>query len=181
VVQHASCAGRTRGATLTWGVPTCRVASALLIGAVSLLPLRRAAAQHAPAPSFGHLAAQAGVGVVAMPIGFIGGGLATRWIARRAGASDEGSSAGLVGAYAGAALATAAGPTIVGAGPHASGTYLGALGGAVIGGAASFGLVRLNRLGDAGGVLRVLSLVAVVALPGIGATAGYDLTRGYRR
>lgn len=146
-----------------------------------LLPPRHASAQHAPAPSVGRLAAQAGIGIVAMPVGFIGGGLATRWIATRAGASDEGSSAGLVGAYVTAVFTTAAGPTLVGPGPHASGSYFGALAGAVVGGAGSFGLVRLNRLGDAGGVLRVLSLVAVVALPSVGATAGYDLTRSYRR
>jgi hypothetical protein len=147
-----------------------------------LLSPPSANAQHVPPPSAGRVAAQAGVGVVAMPIGFIGGGLATRWVANRTGASSDGaSSAGLVGAYVTAAFATAAGPTLVGGGPHASGSYFGALAGAVAGGAASFGLVRLNRLGDAGGVLRVLSLVGVVILPSAGATAGYNLTRSYRR
>jgi hypothetical protein len=150
--------------------------------ATLLVPSRRAAAQHVPAPSAGRAAAQVGVGLVAMPVGFIGGGLATRWVANRFGASSDGaSSAGLAGAYVSAVFATAAGPTLVGAGPHASGSYFGALGGAVVGGAASFGLVRLNRLGDAGGVLRVLSLVGVVILPSAGATLGYDLTRRYRR
>ncbi len=152
-----------------------------MMGATLLLS-SRATAQQVPAPSAGRVAAQASVGVVAMPIGFIGGGLATRWVADRFGASPDGaSSAGLAGAYVSAAFSTAAGPALVGAGPHASGSYFGALGGAVVGGAGSFALVRLNRLGDAGGVLRVLSFVAVVILPSAGATLGYDLTRRYRR
>jgi hypothetical protein len=153
-----------------------------MMGATLLLSPRSATAQQVPAPSAGRVAAQVGVGLVAMPIGFIGGGLATRWVANRFGASpDAASSAGLAGAYVSAAFATAAGPTLVGAGPHASGSYFGALGGAVAGGAGSFALVRLNRLGDAGGVLRVLSFVGVVILPSAGATLGYDLTRRYRR
>jgi hypothetical protein len=160
----------------------CRAVSGLIAGATLLLSPRSATAQSAPAPSAGRVAAQAGVGVVAMPIGFVGGGLATRWIANRFGASSDGASdAGLAGAYVSAVFATAAGPTLVGAGPHASGSYFGALGGAVVGGAGSFALVRLNRLGDAGGVLRVLSLIGVVILPSAGATLGYDLTRRYRR
>lgn len=153
-----------------------------MMGATLLLSARSVHAQQVPAPSAGRVAAQVGVGVVAMPIGFIGGGLATRWVANRFGASpDRASDAGLAGAYVSAVFATAAGPTLVGAGPHASGSYFGALGGAVVGGAGSFALVRLNRLGDAGGVLRVLSLIGVVILPSAGATLGYDLTRRYRR
>lgn len=153
-----------------------------MVGTTLLLSARSATAQHVPAPSAGRVAAQVGVGVVAMPIGFIGGGLATRWVANRFGASPDGASdAGLAGAYVSAVFATAAGPTLVGAGPHGSGSYFGALGGAVVGGAGSFALVRLNRLGDAGGVLRVLSLIGVVILPSAGATLGYDLTRRYRR
>jgi hypothetical protein len=154
----------------------------MMVGATLLLSPRSATAQQVPAPSAGRVAAQVGVGVVAMPIGFIGGGLATRWVANRFGAPPDGAStAGLAGAYVSAAFATAAGPTLVGAGPHGSGSYFGALGGAVVGGAGSFALVRLNRLGDAGGVLRVLSFVGVVILPSAGATLGYDLTRRYRR
>jgi hypothetical protein len=153
-----------------------------MMGATLLLSARSATAQQVPAPSAGRVAAQVGVGVVAMPIGFIGGGLATRWVATRFGASPDGaSSAGLTGAYVSAVFATAAGPTLVGGGPHSSGSYFGALGGALVGGAGSFALVRLNRLGDAGGVLRVLSLIGVVILPSAGATLGYDLTRRYRR
>jgi len=153
-----------------------------MIGAV-LLTSQVAAAQHrVPAVGIGRGAAQVGAGLVAMPVGFIGGGLATRWVADRFGATADGvSTIALVGAYTSAAFATAAGPTLVGGGPHASGSYFGALGGAVVGGAGSVALVRLNRLGDAGGVARILSLIGVVILPSVGATVGYDLTRGYRR
>ena len=121
-----------------------------------------------------------GVGVLAMPIGFVGGGLATRWVATRLGASDDhASSIASVGAYVSAAALTAAGPTLVGGGPHARGNYFAALGGTVVGGAGSFLLVRLNRAVDAGGVVRVLSLVGVVLLPSAGATVGYNLSRKY--
>jgi hypothetical protein len=159
------------------------VFGALIIGALVLLTPRRACAQQrVPAVGIGRAAAQIGAGVLAMPVGFIGGGLATRWVATRFGATSDGaSSIGLAGAYAAAGFATAAGPTLVGGGPHASGSYFGALGGAVVGGAGSVALVRLNRAGDAGSVLRMLSLVGVVVLPSVGATLGYNLTRGYRR
>jgi hypothetical protein len=50
-----------------------------------------------------------------------------------------------------------------------------------VGGTGSVALVRLNRAVDAGGVARVLSLIGVVILPSVGATVGYNLTRGYRR
>lgn len=117
-----------------------------------------------------------------MPIGFIGGGLATRWTANRLGASeDAASTVALIGAYSGAALATAAGPTLVGAGPHAHGSYFAALGGAVVGGAGSVLLVRLNRAGDAGSVIRIISFIGVAMLPSVGASVGYNLSRRYRR
>jgi hypothetical protein len=164
-------------------VLNCRAFGGVIIGAVVLLsPQRIRAQQRVPEVGIGRAAAQIGAGVLAMPIGFVGGGLATRWVANRFGATSEGaSSIALAGAYAGAGFATAAGPTLVGGGPHASGSYFGALGGAVVGGVGSVALVRLNRAGDAGGVLRVLSLIGVVILPSVGATLGYNLTRGYRR
>jgi hypothetical protein len=142
----------------------------------------RAQGQRSPPPvGLGRAVAQTGAALLAMPLGFVGGGLASRWAATRIGASDDrASDVGLVGAYAGGALATAAGPTLVGGGPHARGTYLAALGGTVVGGAGSLLLVHLNRAGDAGAVLRVVSAVGVVMLPSIGATVGYNLSRRYR-
>jgi hypothetical protein len=134
-----------------------------------------------PAIGIGHAAGQAAGGVIGTPLGFVAGGLATRWVATRLGASeDRGSSLGTIGGYAGAMLATAAGPTLVGAGPHASGSYWAALGGAAVGGVGSFLIVRLNRAVDLGTIPRFVSTIIVLALPAAGATAGYDLTRRYR-
>ena len=95
-------------------------ASALVAGPGASLQ----AEQRPPDVSAGRAIGQGAAGLVAMPIGFIGGGLATRWAAHRSGSSDDAASkAALVGAYSVAALTTAAGPTIVGGGPHATGSY----------------------------------------------------------
>jgi hypothetical protein len=153
----------------------------LAVAAIVLSPARSAAQHQVPSVGVGRAVAQVGAGMVAMPIGFVGGGLATRWAAARLGASDDrASSLGLAGAYVSAACLTAAGPTLVGGGPHGRGNYFAALGGTVVGGAGSVLLVRLNRAGDAGSVVRILSLIAVVALPSVGATVGYNLSRRYR-
>jgi hypothetical protein len=85
----------------------------------------------------------------------------------------------MAGAYVGSALATAAGPTIVGPGSSVRGTYWAALAGATAGGVGSFLLIHLNRAVDLGTIPRLLSAVAVVALPAVGATAGYNLSRGH--
>jgi hypothetical protein len=140
-----------------------------------------AAQRQVPPVGVGRAVAQVGAGVIAMPIGFVGGGLATRWAATRLGASeDRASSIASIGAYASAAALTAAGPTLVGGGPHGRGNYFAALGGTVVGGVGSVLLVHLNQAVDAGSVLRIVSLVGVVALPSVGATVGYNLSRRYK-
>ena len=158
--------------------------------AAAALP-RPAAAQAAasgdPGRALGPLrvAAQVGSGVVLTPVGFVGGGLATRWVARRLGANETGASrAAYAGAWTTAALTTAAGPSLVGARGPGSGSYAAALAGTLAGGAASFALVRINkRLANRGGESRpcrlvcALSGVAVFLLPSVGATVGYDLSR----
>lgn len=150
------------------------VAAALLALCASQVSAQR---QVAPVGA-GRAAAQIGAGVLGMPIGFLGGGLATRWAATRLGASaDRASAAAVVGAYAGAAAATAAGPTLVGGGSRGHGSYFAALAGAAVGGAGSVLLVRLNRANDTGSVLRVISFVGVLVLPSVGATVGYNLSR----
>jgi len=149
-------------------------AAALLVAAAGPLPAQR----RPPPVGAGRAAAQVGAGVLGTPIGFFGGGLATRWAAARFGAGeDRASTVGLVGAYSGAALVAAAGPTLVGAGPHATSTYWDALAGAVVGEAGSVVLARLNRAVDLGAVPRIVSAIAVFALPGVGAALGYDLGR----
>jgi hypothetical protein len=159
---------------------TRRVFAALTRSAAALAaPLAAVAAQQRPpAVSAGRAIAQGAVGLVAMPVGFVGGGLTTRWAAHRFGASDDAASrAALVGAYSIAALTTAAGPAIVGPGPHATASYPAALAGTVAGGIGSILLIRLNKAVNTGPVLRILSGLAVVLLPPAGATIGYDVSR----
>jgi ABC-type transport system involved in cytochrome c biogenesis permease subunit len=162
---------------------------ALLAGGCGLLiPGARADAQRGqPAITGGRLLAEVGTGALTTPLGFIGGGIATRWVARKFGASDDaGSTAGLIGGYTIAALATAVPPTLIGqAGRHATGSYLAALAGTAIGGLGSFALIRLNR--QRGETSRpchfvcAVSFAGIVLLPSVGATTGFNLSRRYAR
>lgn len=140
------------------------------------------AQQQPPPVGFGHAVGQTAVGLLGTPIGFVAGGLTTRWVATHwLRVSEDGTSTpAMVGAYVGAAAATAAGPVIVGPGPHGRGSYWASLGGAGAGGLASFLLVRLNRAVDLGTVPRFVGAVAVFTLPAIGATIAYNSTRKYR-
>lgn len=163
---------------------------ALFAGACFLLiPGAHAEAQRRgqPAVTGGRLLAEVGAGTAATPIGFIGGGIATRWVARRFGASDDAAgSAALVGAYTVAALATAVPPTLIGqAGRHATGSYLAALAGTAIGGLGSFALIRLNRQRGEDSrpchLICTVSFAGVILLPSVGATTGFNLSRRYAR
>ena len=155
----------------------------MLSGAVIAALAQPLGAQQQPPPiGFGHAVGQTAVGVLGTPIGFVAGGLTTRWVAEHwLGVSDDGASTpAMVGGYVGAAALTATGPVIVGPGPHARGSYWASLGGAAVGGVGSFLLVRLNRAVDLGTVPRFIGAVAVFTLPAIGATVGYNLSRKYR-
>lgn len=146
-----------------------------------------AAAQRGqPAVTGGRIAAEVAAGAAAMPVGFLGGGLASRWVARRFGAGDDvASEVGLVGGYTFAALATAAPPTLIGqAGRHATGSYLAALAGTVVGGLGSLALIRLNRQKGEPKPCRIVcavSFAGVILLPSAGATTGFNLSRRYAR
>jgi len=169
------------------------LAAALAILAAGALSAPAAAAQDAsagtgdPSRPLGpwRVVAQVGSGVVLTPVGFIGGGLATRSVARAVGANEtQASDAAYVGAWTTAALTTAAGPSLVGARGPGHGSYASAFVGTLVGGAASFALVRINkRLADRGGeahpcrLFCAISGVAVFVLPSIGATVGYDMSR----
>lgn len=152
-----------------------------------LIPAARATAQREqPAVTGGRLLAEVAAGTAATPIGFIGGGIATRWVARRFGAGqDAAGSAGLVGAYTIAALATAVPPTLIGqAGRHATGSYLAALAGTALGGLGSFALIRLNhtsRTDRPCHFICTVSFAGVILLPSVGATTGFNLSRRYSR
>ena len=130
------------------------------------------------------MTAQVASGVALAPVGFVAGGLATRATARALGAGeDRASSLAYGGAWTAAALATAAGPALVGARGPGSGSYPAALGGALVGGGMSWAIVRLNKLAAEEGdprpcrVVCVVSGLAVGLLPSVGATIGYNLSR----
>jgi len=161
--------------------------SLALMTALAMLPFSSARAQRGqPAVTGVRISAEIASGIVAMPIGFFGGGLATRWLAHRAGVSDDEKAGTIatIGAYSFAALATAVPPTLIGnAGPHATGSYAASLGGAVVGGLGSWALVRLNqpagRRDQPCHVLCIASTAAIFLLPSVGATIGYNLSRRY--
>lgn len=124
------------------------------------------------------------LGTAAAPVGFVVGGLTTRWVARRFGVEDDrASDIAYAGAYAGAALAAAAPPALVGSRGVTTGSYGAAVAGAVAGQLAGWGIVRLNQLSGAGDrpchITCVLSTVAVFVLPSVGATVGFNLSRKY--
>ncbi|HEU4629801.1 MAG TPA: hypothetical protein VFS08_08635 [Gemmatimonadaceae bacterium] len=159
---------------------------ALALGAaLAAAPGRAAAQDDGDAPSLSGLrvAAQLGTGALATPVGFVGGGVATEWLARRLGADEErASTLAYAGAYTGAALLTAAGPALVGARGPGRGSYAAAVGGAVVGGALSALLVHLqdhdpDEPHPPCRLRCTLAAVAVFTLPSIGATVGYDVSR----
>jgi hypothetical protein len=165
-----------------------RLVIAAAFPAAMLLPAARAGAQRGTPPlNGGRVAAEVAVGAVGTPVGFVAGGVLTKRVARRLGAGDDAASrAAYVGAWTGAALATAAGPRIIGAGGPATGSYWAAVGGAVAGGLGSFLIVRLNNRGPddvhrACHVRCVASSAAVFLLPSVGATVGFNLSRRYER
>ncbi len=126
---------------------------------------------------------QLGSGVLLGPLGYVGGGLATRFVARRLGAS-QGTASTLAerAAYVGTAAATAAGPSLVGARAPGHGYYVAALGGATVGMLGSALVARLNQVPEARPdppcrLVCRLSAVAAFTLPSIGATLGYNLSR----
>ena len=174
--------------------PAARVALTALLGAATAAAGlgRPALAQQTPPGTAGtpelhagRVAGQVALGTVGTLAGFVGGGLATRTVARRLGASDERASRlAYVGAWSGAALATAGGATLIGRHDNVTGSYTAALGGAVAGGLGSWLLVRLcdddTGAGSRCGVLSPVAGLAVFLLPSIGATVGFNASREYR-
>jgi ABC-type Mn2+/Zn2+ transport system permease subunit len=157
----------------------------VLLG-ITVLATARAGAQ-APTRALGaaRVGAQVVAGTGALPIGYVAGGLGTRWVARRLGASDDAASqAGYLGAYAGSVLATAGGVSLVGARGPGRGSFPAAVGGTLVGGAGSVLLVRLFRRDDAPSRACRIGCVAasalILALPSIGATVAYDVARHAR-
>ncbi|MFL5574954.1 MAG: hypothetical protein ACJ79S_03150 [Gemmatimonadaceae bacterium] len=164
-------------------------AALLALGATLAAPPPAAAQEHPggdPTRSLGtgRIAGQIASGVVLAPVGFVAGGLTTRWVARRLGAGEErASSIGTAGAWSSAVLATAAGPSLVGARGPGVGSYPAAVGGAAAGGLLSWAIVRLNKRSVNQTESRpchlvcIVSTVAIATLPSIGATIAYDASR----
>ena len=138
----------------------------------------RAGAQASSQPSGGRIAAQIGTGVVLAPVGFLVGGLGTRWMAGHLGASEEGARrAATVGAWATAAAVTSLSPPLLkrgGAWPHS-------VGGVALGGAAAGMLIWAGRARYRGAdYCRILCStlgVAALVLPSVGATILYNRSR----
>lgn len=162
-----------------------------------LAPSALAAQQAAPQPatwqamdvrddpepvSTGRATAQVTLGTVGTLGGFVAGGLATRWIARRAG-SDEDRASRLadVGALTGAALATPVAPMLLGSQGDVHGSYPAALAGTLVGGAASLAVVAAGRRGAFDcrwcAPLRMLAGVSAFVLPSLGATIAFNRSR----
>lgn len=137
------------------------------------------------APSAPAVAGQLVLGTLATPAGYVGGGLATRWVATRLGASEDAArKAAYVGAYSGAAIATAATVEFLGRTGRVEGSFPATLGGAVAGELASWGVVELGRTlfrdsPDCNLFCNVLGASAFV-LPSVGATVGHALSREWR-
>lgn len=137
------------------------------------------------APSVPAVAGQVAVGTLVTPIGYVGGGLATRWVAERLGADEDvARRVAYIGAYSGAALATAGAVELLGRTSRVSGSFPVTVGGAVAGELAAWGVVELGRAlySDGDGCNLICSALGVGAfmLPSVGATVGHALSREWR-
>jgi MFS family permease len=156
-------------------------ACAALAAALPAAPL--AAQDDVRSLSAPRMAAQVGAGALGTPVGFFAVGVVTDRIFERLGRDDSTTSrVSLAAATVGSAFATAAGPALIGARGPGIGRYLAAVGGAAVGGLASWAIVRLvDRDGGepsrGGRVVAGIAGAAVFLLPSIGATTAYNLTR----
>lgn len=167
--------------------PLVLASSVLASSGLAARPLHAQVAPTDDPPSVGTgtVVGQVALGTVGTAVGFVGGGLATRWVARRTGATEEGASrAAWVGAWTGAALTTPVGPVLLGSRDGVRGSYPAAVGGAVAGGLASWLVVTAGRRGafDCGVCrpVRVLAAVSAFVLPSVGATIAFNATREAR-
>ncbi|MBK8247580.1 MAG: hypothetical protein IPK85_09320 [Gemmatimonadetes bacterium] len=146
---------------------------------VALLATRVAGGQEPlPGASGARVTAQLAAGALLTPIGFFGSGWAAKRLAQRTTWSDARiRRVAFVAAYAGAASAAAAAPTLIGE----RGRYPAAF----VGAAAGVGVSALTaRLGNArydggqrcGVICWGLGAMAIAG-PSIGATVGYQLSR----
>lgn len=150
--------------------------------------MRLDVATDADVPSLGapRVAGQLLGATLATPVSFVVGGVATRTVARFLGVGDDMASRfAHVGGWSAAALGTAAGPPLAGRQKGVRGSYPAAVGGAVVGGLLSLGIVQL--FDDDGespdfrcNTLCTIAGVAVFVLPSIGATVAWNASRERR-
>jgi hypothetical protein len=155
----------------------------LVIAAAILCASNGGAQESVPSLSAARVTAQVGLGTLATPVAFVAGGLGSRLVVRAVGASEETARrVAYVGAYSGVWLATAAIPAAI----ARHGSFPAALAGSALGMAAATGTVRLgNHFYDTSGDSRKRRCgplcwtlgALVVALPSIGATIAYDVSR----
>jgi hypothetical protein len=128
----------------------------------------------------GAVIGQISTGVVGTATGFVGGGLVTRWAARRLGQDEEARGrTALVGAYASATLGAAIGPALIGSRGTDKGSFPAAVGGSAAGLVTAAVLRKIGRKGLFGerGPVAIIVGAAIVSLPSIGATWAYNNTR----
>jgi hypothetical protein len=179
--EHADEQIKGRRMMLRLGLTMSFVATAHLAAA-------RLAAQgtDVPAQGAGRVAAQLTIGTLAEPVGFIGGGLAFRAVARRFHmAEDDASRVADIGATIGTALAASSAAALIGSRGPGRGSYPAALGGALAGTGVSGILILINRKTDVEPgkpchLTCILTTSAIATLPSIGATVAYNASRGRR-
>lgn len=147
-----------------------------VIALFAAAPVR--AQERGPTTSGARVTAQLATGVLLTPVGFFATGWATKRLTLRAGWPEERARrAAYVAAWTGAALAAAAGPALVGNG----GRFPAALGGAGVGLGLAVFTARLGNWrydgGAACGPLCWTLGMATMALPSVGATVGYQVSR----
>lgn len=136
-----------------------------------------------PALKAGRVAVQLTAGTVAEPIGFVGGGLAFRAVARTFGAEeDDASRVADVGAALGTSLAAGSTVALIGSRGPGHGRYLAGVGGALVGTGVSGILILINRKTDVEPAKPchlscILVTSAIATLPSIGATVAYNASR----
>jgi hypothetical protein len=152
----------------------------LLCAVPSVYARAHTPANEPPALSNGAVAGQVATGTLGTLVGFVGGGVTTRWIARRLGVSEDNAvRVASVGAFVGVSTVTPVGPALIGSRGDASGSYGSAIVGAAAGALVGLGVKELGKRGAFGGsgpVAWVAGLV-IAALPSVGATVAYNATR----
>ncbi|HKS04865.1 MAG TPA: hypothetical protein VJR92_01010 [Gemmatimonadaceae bacterium] len=157
-----------------------RVFASLLFVAPFAIARAQGPANEPPALSSGAVAGQISTGTLGTLVGFIGGGVTTRWVVRKLGVNEENAGrVAAVGAFVGVSAVTPIGPALIGSRGDAKGSYGSAVGGAAAGALVGLGVKELGKRGAFGGSGPVAWVAGIViaTLPSVGATIAYNGTR----